>query len=168
MDAEMGLLGCTCICPDLYYIPKLFWFSWLAFLQNEKQKTNKQKEQIIAALAFGSCTERTNVNRKHCWNEGGESAAVQFISQKRGCVGKPLWWAPTRSARKPVVNNRCSIVHVAALCSFRESDTLRPQGLMHMVSNRFSPLRPCACIACLCLYLFGLKLGLRWICIRQF
>lgn len=122
-----------------------------------------KKEPIIALVAFGSYIECTNVSRKLCWNEGHKYATVQFTSKKHSCVGKPLWWAHTSSACKSVVNNRCLIVHVAALCSFRESDTFSSScnsltwywiigfvcSINALLSRHMS------------LYLFGWKFGLR-------
>lgn len=155
MDAEKALQDCPCICSHLHYIPKHFCFSSPAFLP--KRINNCSCSFSILHLSAPTLAENSvemrDTNMPLC------SSPLK----KHACVSKPLWWAHTSSACKPVVNNRCLTVHVAALCSFRESDTFSSPcnsftwywiiefvcSINALLSHHMS------------LYLFGWKFGLR-------
>lgn len=135
---------------------------WLAVYSKALPLSFSSKKSQGIAFLFSYYNEHMNINRKHYWNKEEKYALMLFISEKCGCVGKPLWWAHTGSACKPVVNNRCLIVLAVAPCFFRESSIFsRFPWLIYVVLNWFALLMACAYShVFLFFYLFGLKMAL--------
>lgn len=119
--------ACVWVCSGLHFIPKPFHFS----CPNKPSAVIAVWEHCIEHVTTYFQKYTVGIRRKPC-------LGASHLWKKHGCVGKPLWWAPTNAACKPVVNNRCLIVSAAALDSFRESALFSgPWWLKCRMLNRF-------------------------------
>lgn len=118
------LRACVWVCSGLYYIPKPIHFSH----PNKPRNVTTVWGYYVENMTIYFQNYTVSIRSKLC--------LVFLISRKRGYVGKPLWWAHTDAACRPVVENRCLIAPAPVPGSFRESTMFsRPWCLMCRMLN---------------------------------